>query len=117
MHHPFAHSKPALKSNFFLGGINGMCQHRASKKKQLHVLICMTSLAGYIRLLSASVTGKIVRIFAELLFFQNLQEKRRFSPRLRFSHEETAYRKKKPYVTTHSEIRAIFSGKIDLLDC
>jgi hypothetical protein len=33
-HHPFAHSKPALKSNFFLGGINGMCRHRTSKKKQ-----------------------------------------------------------------------------------
>jgi hypothetical protein len=35
-----------------------MCQHRTSKKKQRHVLICMMSLVGCIRHLTKTQSSK-----------------------------------------------------------
>jgi hypothetical protein len=46
---PFRTFETCAQKPFSLGGINGMCQHRTSKKKQLHMLICMMSLVGCIR--------------------------------------------------------------------
>jgi hypothetical protein len=60
-HYPLAHSKPALKSRYFLGGIDGMCRHRTSRTTQRHMLTRMMSLVGCIRHLNVHKTRIMVK--------------------------------------------------------